>query len=250
MKAIFYSGASGLMAQQQYMNNVGNNIANVNTSGYKPNMVSFEALLSSEKYVNTETDPLSSIGVKAVETGLNMNQGMLKSTNILSDFAIVGDGFFAVQDAVTGETQYTRDGTFAVSVEGSTGYLTAQDGSYVLDASGNKISLPKFVTDAGVESTTFDLSGIKDVIGVYSFDYAAALTPFGHNRYVESTLSGTATSMTSESVSVLQGSLECSGVSLEDEMAGLITGQRAYQISARVLQVGDENEQTINSLRR
>lgn len=250
MKAIFHAGAAGLVAQQEYMNNVGNNIANVNTTGYKPNTVSFEALLNSEMYVNNEEDPLAGIGVKAVGTGINVTQGGLRTTSLMTDFAIIGDGFFAIEDAHSGDLQYTRDGTFAISLEGSTGYLTTQDGSYVLSSSGQRISLPNVTNADGQDATTFDLSGVSDELGIFTFDYAGALSPVANNRYVESETSGTATAVTGETSTVYQGALESSGVSLEDEMANLITGQRAYQLSARVLQVGDENEQTINSLRR
>lgn len=249
MKSIFYSGAAGLVAQQEYMNNVGNNIANVNTTGYKTNTVSFEALLTSEMYVNTENDPLKGIGVKAVSTGVNMAQSGLKATNMLTDFALVGEGFFGILTS-SGDVEYTRDGTFAVSYDGSNGYLVTQDGSFVLDNEGQKIELENIVNGEGTALETFELSDLTQKIGVYTFTYASALTPVANNRYVESQTSGSAVLSESEAISIRQGSLENSGVSLEDEMANLITGQRAYQLSARVLQVGDENEQTINGLRR
>ncbi len=244
MKAIFYAGATGLIAQQQYMNNVGNNIANINTNGYQPMTTSFESVLNNEMYVNTETDPIVGIGVKNVTTGINVGQGALRDTQIMTDFAVLDDGFFAVETA-SGEVQYTRDGTFAIAMDGTNGYLTAQDGSYILNDSGSKIKL-EYYTD----TNTFDLSTLTSEIGVFSFDYARALQPVANNRYAVTDTSGEAIAKSDEEKNILQGALETSGVSMEQEMANLITAQRAYQLSARVIQVGDENEQTINSLRR
>lgn len=249
MRSVFYTGASGLMAQQQYMNNVANNIANVNTTGYQTKSVSFEALVSREMYVNTETDPLVGLGTKCVSTGMAVGQGGYKNTLLLSDFAVVGDGFFAI-DVGSDVIEYTRDGTFSLSMDGETGYLTTQDGSYVLDTEGNRIEVPRVTNGDGEAMQSFDFGGLSQVIGVYTFDYASALSSVSNNRFVANDKTGEAQVLENSFNSILQGSLENSGVSMEDEMAALITGQRAYQISARVVQVGDENAQTINSLRR
>lgn len=244
MKSVFYAGASGLIAQQEYMNNVGNNIANINTYGYQPTSTSFEALLNNEMYVNTESDPIVGIGVKNVSTGINVGNGSLQNTQNLSDFAILDESFFAVETS-NGEIQYTRNGAFTISMEGSNGYLATQDGAFVLDSSGNRIQLENIG-----DTSTFDLSTLTSTIGTYSFNYARALQPVANNRYAETATSGTATANADDSKNFIQGALEMSGVSMEEEMANLITAQRAYQLSARVVQVGDENEQTINTLRR
>lgn len=249
MKSVFYAGASGLLAQQEYMNTVGNNIANVNTYGYQPQTTSFETLMTREMYVNTETDPLVGIGLKSVSTGLVIGNGSLQNTQIMTDFAIVGQGFFAVDNGKGGK-EYTRSGSFSVSVDGDTAYLSTIDGAYVLNASGEKIEIPKAKLDDGTISNLLDYSELCEELAVYHFDYAAALNPVSNNRYVISETSGEPILLEAGEKTVIQGALEMSGVSIEDEMANLITAQRAYQLSARVVQVGDENAQTINSLRR
>ncbi|WP_099205300.1 flagellar hook-basal body protein [Scatolibacter rhodanostii] len=241
MKSSFYAGASGLIAQQQALNNIGNNIANVNTNGYQKQGISFEDLLYMEMYANSENDPNHGVGVKAVSTGLQVGQNPLKETNYPLDFAIVGDGFFAVRNG--NEIQYTRDGAFAVSLEGNQAYLSTQSGLPVLNNTGGRIAVTK------QENGIYNTDNIKDQLAVYNFDYAGALDPVSGNRYLPTAASGNPVQI-NVADNILAGALESSGVSLVDEMSNMIASQRAYQMSARVVQTADEIEQTINNLRK
>lgn len=242
MKAAFYAGASGLQAQQEAMNIIGQNLANVNTTGYQPTQVSFSTLLNTEMYVNAPTEPRTGYGVKSVDAGVTIGAGSLQNTGRLLDFAVTGNGFFAVEHS--GQTQYTRAGNFDITMDGDSAYLGTNDGGYVLDDSGSKVELEK-----EEDSESYALEKLIDEIGVYYFDNPEALGPISNNRYIETVLSGEARASDEAEKTILQGSIESSGTSMETEMAKLISVQRAFQISARVLQAADENEQTITGLR-
>ena len=243
MKAAFYAGAAGLQAQQQAMNTIGQNLSNVNTVGYQPTQLSFSALLNTEMSVNTPTEPRTGYGVKVQNAGLTIGAGALRNTGSNLDFAIMGDGFFAVEQ--NGQTEYTRDGSFTIMVDGGRGYLGTLDGGYVLDDNGQQIKL-----EQDEDSEIYNLGELMDEIGVYSFKYPEALSPISNNRYVANEVSGNANALNEDDTHMIQGSLEGSGTSMTSEMAQLIAVQRAFQVSARVVQAADENEQTINGLRR
>ncbi len=240
MKMAFYAGAAGLMAQQQAMNTIGNNIANVNTNGYLPSNVSFSSLLNSEMYANTPNVAWSGNGARAVDMGLITNQGSYTNTSIPYDFAVVGDGFFAVNNG--GEIQYTRDGAFNVALQGDAAYLSDIQGNYVLDAQQNPIQL---VWDA--EKGRYGYEGLTTQIGVFNFANPTQLTSVADNKYLQTAESGQAQVATNPEI--MQGVLRASGVSLTEEMAQMILTQRAFQISSKVVQTADENEQLINNLR-
>ena len=157
------------------------------------------------------------------------------------DLAINGDGWFAV--STPNGNQYTRDGSFTVSVSGDTAYLVNSSGNYVLNSKGEKISTP-------IESgSSIDAASLTDNVGVFSFANPEALTPASNNCYEANSLTGTATAQDDSKSKIKSGYLEMSGVSMSDEMTNLITAQRAYQLSARVVQSADEIAQTVNGLR-
>jgi len=239
MKAAFYSGVSGLMAYQEALNTIGNNVANVNTIGYKAQTTSFQDLLYTDMYVNTETNPLTGHGVKAVNLGISAGQAALIRTDGELDFAIDGDGWFAVERG--GERQYTRNGSFSIGLEGNRAYLVAADGAYVLDSQGRRI-----YCDSSDIKENFASGALCERIGVFQFANPEGLEPVSATSYVPTTVSGAPAA--AGSGKVISGFLEQSGVVLTDEMTRMIAAQRAYQISARLIQVADENEQTINGL--
>jgi len=250
MISAYYAGASGLIASQDNMNVIGNNIANVNTSGYKPVTISFNDLLYTEMYVNSTENPLSGNGVKSNITGVDARQGTPIPSSSELDLAIMGNGWFALESE--GGTLYTRDGSFSVSISGTTAYLVNNDGNYVLDANGKRISTTvsqSATTGTATTSVGIDSGALIDQVGIYSFTNAGALTPASSNCYKANDISGKATVATKGQNTILSGYLEQSGVSIADEMVNLITAQRSYQLSARVVQVSDEIEQTVNSLR-
>lgn len=243
MKPSFYSGTSGLIAHQENLNNIGHNMANVSTIGYKNRTLVFDDLLYTQMYVNTPSNPLNGNGVRAVDTGMNFTQGPMRQTDIDLDFAILGGALFAVES--NGQRTYSRDGEFSLKLEGADAYVVQSDGSYVLDWTGQRIALGK-----KEGSTDFDFDSLLYRVGLFRFNNPNALQPAAGNRYLPTVESGQAQLATGDSGKIMKGYLENSTVVMADEMTNMIAAQRAYQVSARVVQVSDELEQTINSLRK
>lgn len=241
MKAGFYAGAAGLLAQQAAMDNIGNNLANVNTAGYKSEEVGFQDLLYNHMYVNADQQPLTGHGVRAVSLGVDFSQGNLNSTGMPLDFAIQGEGMFALDH--NGAREYTRDGAFTVGLVNGVPYLTDVRGAFVLDGAGNRIQIPR---DADGNLVT---EGLADRLGVYTVDRSDALTPLSQNTYAVNANTGAARPADPDGYTLRQGALELSNVEMEDEMTRMILAQRAFQLSARVVQTEDEIEQNVNSLR-
>lgn len=247
MKSAFYTGATGLMANQNYMNTIGNNIANVNTSGYKPQTVTFSTLLYRDMYANTNTDPLMGNGVAAQDSGINPKQTAFQPAGEYA-FGIDGDGFFAVEK--DGEILYTRDGNFTIGTDDDDRYLVTASGAYVLDDDYDPVELPRLKDSRRSRRKKKNDKPLAEQIGVYRFPNPEALSPAGGNCYRRTALSGTPKELDTEDYTLHQGYAEISAVDLTQEMTNLITAQRAYQVSARVVQMSDENEQTINHLRK
>lgn len=251
MNIAFYSGASGLRAYQQDMDTIAHNIANVNTSGYKPLTSVFADLLYSRMAVNSEEDFLTGHGVKVADTDLVFQQGPILTTGNDLDFAIIGSGFFAVESADGEALQYARNGAFAISMEEGTGYLVTTDGYYVLDAEGQRIELEPM----SEENSTFNLSTLTERIGVYQFSNPFGLEPVPGGRFVPTEISGEAEA----SAEVAEGqeapyrlisrALEQSAVDLAHEMVMVIQTQKAFQFSARLVQTADQLEEIVNNLR-
>lgn len=242
MQTAFYAGASGLAAFQERMDVIGNNIANCNTAGYKARKTTFSQLLATRMDAHIQAAPLVGSGVRAVSAGIDASGGAVTASHGTFDLAILGDGWFCVEN--NKQKQYTRDGAFTVNLTDDEAYLVTQSGAYVLDSSGDRISVE---TDA--KTHAIDLDSVLEKVGVFMFLNPGALTPVSSNGYLPNDVSGKAEEATAGQYTILQGFLELSGVSLADEMAALITAQRGYQLSARVVETADEAEQAANSLR-
>ncbi len=241
MKTAFYTGASGLVAYQESMDVIGNNIANVNTTGYKAQKTAFSQLLATRMNTN-EDPPLVGTGVRTVYKGIDASGGALIASEGSMDLAISGDGWFCVESG--SQKKYTRDGNFSISLSGTNAYLVNQSGDFVLDSTGKQISA---AVDA--KKSTVDTDALLDKVGVFTFTNPEALTPVSSNCYLENNYTGAAKAATKGECTVIKGYLEQADVSLTDEMVALITAQRGYQISARIVQTADEVEQASNSLR-
>ena len=142
MNISFYNGVSGMLAYQESMSRISHNIANTNTIGFKPDRSNFSDLLYTRMAVNSEEQPLTGHGVKIEDSQLVYRQGAVLQTGLDLDYALIGDGFFAVERP-SGNIEYTRNGAFDISIEGNKGYLVTADGSHVLDAAGRPIELQR-----------------------------------------------------------------------------------------------------------
>lgn len=260
MNLSLYSAATGMEAQQLNLNTIANNLANVNTPGFKRSKIEFQDLL----YQKPRNSGAEAGGGNVVPTGVEVGngsrvaatskvftQGQLTSTGEKLDVAIQGDGFFEVQK-LDGTIAYTRDGTFKVA---PTGQVTTNDGMVVL--SGFQ-PVPAGTTDISISNTgdvtysgpngnqTFRLTLTR-------FANPSGLRSLGGNLYDETPASGTPEQGNAGEQgfgTVLQGYIETSNVNVVEEMVNLIVAQRAYEINSKSIQTSDEMLQNIAQMKR
>ncbi|SHG85113.1 flagellar hook-basal body protein [Ornithinibacillus halophilus] len=261
----FYSAASGMMAQQRHQEALANNIANVNTPGYKADQATLRAfpemLLQQMGTKNVPTqnnikfpvsNPIGSIntGVYVHEMVPNFGQGDLRETNISTDLALVngnfpdeeGNVFFTVQNE-GGEVRYTRNGNFTVD---GNGYLTTSQGYYVLDASGNQIQtdgLEFAVTPNG----QLQVNGQAIQLGISYTANANDMEKEGNDLY-----NGNAGPVPAGvNFTVQQGFLEGSNVDSMRSMTEMMESYRMFEMNQRVLRAYDESlDKAVNQVGR
>ncbi len=227
----FYAAKSGAKSYQARLDVTANNIANVNTQGYKAQQISFTDLI----YTNAQgADFLVGNGTRVAATTVNAEQGGLGQDGLRS-VAIKGEGFFAL---VNGQNDpvYTRTGDFALSVENNAIYLTTSDGSYVLDQNEQHIQ----VTDG-------DIGAAVNRAALYTFPNPEELQALGDNHYAATNASGAAA--VDEESQIVGSAYELSNVDLTSEITHMMLAQRGMQLSMRMIQTADELEQTVNNLR-
>ncbi len=258
-----YSAASGMTAQQLNIDNIANNLANANTAGYKSRRAQFQDLL----YQNMVAPGSSAGQSTVVPTGLQLGLGTRASSNEIvfqqGDFAatsnpldlvIQGRGFFQIKRA-SGETAYTRAGSFHVDRDGA---LVTSDG----DQLQPQITIPAAALSTNIASdgtVTYTLPGQTQAqnagqITLANFQNPAGLNSLGKSLYLPTDASGTATVGTpggTEGLGSLQsGYLEQSNVSVVDEFINLITSQRAYEANSKVVKAADDMYQQVNNITR
>lgn len=265
-----WTAASGMKAQQTNVDTISNNLANVNTTGFKKETAQFKSLLYQTLQDKSTTSdgqpkPISAqvgLGVRNSAIMSDFNQGNLTHTEELFDFAIEGDGFFMVQ-APGGQTGYTRNGAFTAAITDGGYTLATSEGYRLLDTNGNSIVLPSTyqmnkitVNEAGQicypDASNNDMPiGIR--IGLAQFSNPAGLEKSSGSLYYESAASGTAvpeSQLGADSTSLVkQGYLEASNVQAVDEMVNLIVAQRAYEMNSKIITASDEMMQQANNLR-
>lgn len=240
-----YIGATGMSAQQTNIDAIANNLANVNTSGFKRNRVDFEDLLyrAAATGAATATPAPAGMGTAIAGSSKVFTVGDVKKTEQPLDIAIRGQGFFEVQ-MPDGSSVYTRSGAFQVN---SDGMLSTQDG-HLLNGS---LQLPPDTTSVRIDAdgrVTATVPGGRNAVEVgqielVNFVNPAGLRPIGENLYVATQGSGDplrGAPGQNGTGTLAQGFLEASNVQLIDEMINLITAQRAYEINAKVVQASDE----------
>ncbi len=235
-----HSAASGVISYQTALDVTANNIANVNTNGFKSSRASFSELMYSERRVNDQVH--TGHGTRVDKTDLMFEQSALRETSRILDFAALGEGLFAIQDQF-GETVYTKDGSFNVT-ETSEGVWELCDNShgFVLDYEGNHIIVP-FIE--GTE--TIDASALADMVGVYTFENPYGLDQIGSNYFQANESSGPAAANTD--VQKKQGFVEASSTNIATEMTKVIEFQRAFQLNISMVKTHDELENIVNNLR-
>ncbi len=257
MLRAFSTSATGMMAQQTVIDVIANNLANINTTGFKRSQVDFQDLIyvklaeAGRQTDSTATAPTGleiGNGVRMAGTAKVFTQGEMQNTGRDLDVAIEGDGFFEVETAAG--MRYTRDGALRVD----------QDGS-IVTASGYRLTSNINIGDARSVSigrdgtiTLFKADGTSTTGGaieVVTFTNPAGLSSEGENLYSATPGSGDATSGAAGSDgrgSLLQGFLERSNVQMVKELVSLITAQRAYEVNSRAIRAGDQMLTTANQM--
>jgi flagellar basal-body rod protein FlgG len=261
MRAL-YTAASGMSAQQANIDNVANNLANVNTVGFKKSRVDFEDLVyqqikapgaSTSQEAESPVGLESGLGTRAVSTVRNFSVGNLRSTNSPLDLAIEGHGFFQLS-LPGGETGYTRAGSLNLNAEGQ---LVTSEGIALepqISIPPNAISVT--ISKDGIVSVSLPDQPAPQQVGTIElamFQNPAGLQARGGNVYVATSASGepvTGVPGTDGIGTVAQGFLEESNVSVVEEMVQMILGQRAYEANSRVIRAADEMLQQVNQLAR
>lgn len=247
-----YTSATGMQAQEKNIDVISNNLANVNTTGYKKGRADFQDLMYQtivEPGAQTSTSTKSpsgvmiGLGVKTTAVQKVFQQGDLTSTSNQLDTAIEGDGFFEVQ-LPDGNVAYTRSGSFQLNSEGQ---LVTSDG-YII-APGitipNEVLSVTIAQDGNVsvrEPGNTTLAEVGQITGV-RFANNGGLKPIGKNLYQETEASGTPIQgIFSENGfgRLNQGFLESSNVSVVEQVVNMITAQRAYEASSKGIQSADE----------
>ncbi len=254
-----YIGATGMNAQQLSIDTVANNLANVNTSGFKRSRVEFEDLLYRTVAVggsaNGDRPSTGRMGMGTSVSGSAkiFSGGEIKKTGESFDLAVNGQGFFEVV-LPDGNMAYTRNGAFRPDAEG---FLATQDG-YRLSA---QVQLPPDAQQVRIDVNGAILVKVPDEtkevqlgrIDLAAFTNPGGLTALGDNLYSVTNQSGTPTLGTPGEAglgTIQQGFLEGSNVRLIDELLGLILAQRAYELNAKVVQASDELLGIANNLHR
>ncbi len=269
MMRSLWTGASGMTAQQLSMDAISNNIANVNTHGYKKERVEFQSMLyqtldkstvSADTGIAKPTNLQIGHGVKPVAVTRVFDQGSLQVTNNSLDFALDGPGFFAVQ--VDGDTKYTKSGSLKLSpLEDNTLVLVTSDGYPVLSTED------EIITIENNTNFTVDQEGVfwgQSAEGTFPLGFQLKIVQFtnpqglmaeGGDYFNETAASGVAIVEAEEEdlqerTNVNQGFLEMSNVNIADEMVGMIVAQRAYELNSKTITTSDEMLQQANNLKR
>jgi len=254
--------ASGMQAQTLNIDVISNNLANVNTTGFKKSRADFQDLL----YESIRPPGAASAAGNQVPTGIQLGhgtrpaavqkifiQGDYQKTENQLDMAIEGDGFFEILQP-NGESGYTRAGSFKID---SSGRVVTSDG-FLLQP---EITIPDdtIQTSIGTDGTVSVLQAGETVpselgtIELARFTNPAGLKGIGRNLYLPTAASGEAITGTAGEDglgTISQGFLEMSNVNVVDEMVNMITAQRAYEVNSKAIQTSDEMLQMANNLRR
>jgi flagellar basal-body rod protein FlgG len=256
--AALHVARTGLDAQQERMRVIANNIANVNTTGFKSDRANFQTLAydqitapgatsqGDDKYA---TGLSLGSGVQMTGTSRSDTQGSMEQTGNALDIAIQGGGFFQIQ-MPDGSTAYTRDGAFSLS---STGQIVTADGKPLIP----NMTVPDgatAVTIGGDGTVSATLSGDSKPTELGKIETARFVNPeglqaVGNNLLLQTEASGepqTGTPGTEGRGTVTQGSLEASNVSVVEELVDMIETQRAYEVNSKMISATDQMLQYLN----
>ena len=260
MMRSLWSAATGMIAQQLNIDTISNNLANVNTIGFKKSRAEFEDLIyQSHKIagsitqgdVRVPTGIQVGLGVRPTTVHKFFSQGDYQNTSNPLDMAIEGDGFFQVM--VGDEVAYTRAGAFKLNQDGTivsaNGYVLQPE--FTVPAETKHISITEGGTITALDANGEELATAD--IPLYTFINPAGLEARGKNLYTPTEASGEATEGepgVDNTGTIAQGFLEMSNVEVVEEMVGMIVGQRAYEVNSKAIQTSDAMLQIAVQLKR
>lgn len=247
-----HNAASGLRSEQKQIDVISNNVANMQTPGFKRARVNFVDVAAPAS-AGQGNDASTGNGTRVSSTSMLFSGGEMKMTQNPLDLAIDGDGFFEIEGD-DGTVSYTRAGQFHLDAEG---YLVTPQGQRL----ANGPQIPADAVDLRIApngDVTMRLAGETEAttlgsIQLVNFASPQELQAMGDNRFAATDRAGAPaySSPGQDGVGKLQqGYVELANVDLIDEMSALVLAQRAYQMNARVLQAADQVLETINNLRR
>jgi flagellar basal-body rod protein FlgG len=239
-----YTAATGMAAQQERLDALANDVANVSTPGYKAQRVAFRDLLYGSPAMGGAPAARVGSGVATRVIGGGLGQGALNQTGNPLDVALEGEGFFRVRRA-DGTMALTRQGAFHLDPSGR---VVTAGGDLVMPG----INIPR---DAELDQLHIDPEGEITLAGrrlgrldIVEVTAPERLTPTGDGLYVETAASGAA--RRGARAVVQQGTLETSNVDLGDAMVGMMDAQRAYQLASRAIQIQDQMMEIANGVKR
>lgn len=257
-----WTAASGMQAQQLNIDVVANNLANVNTAGFKKSRADFEDLMyqtikaPGAPSTTTTQVPVGiqvGLGAKPASVTKIFTEGNINQTGNELDIAIEGRGFFQIQQP-DGTTAYTRAGTFK---KDSQGRVVTSDGypmlpEVVIPSNATRINIGNDGTVSVLQPGQNAPTTVGNMV-LAAFSNPSGLSSIGKNLFTETDASGTPTTGTpgQDGIgTVSQGYLEMSNVSVMEEMVNMIIGQRAYEVNSKAVQAADDMLQLANNLRR
>lgn len=231
-----YTAAMGMLLDMSKVDTTANNLANIETVGYKKDKLIFRAYQDRAIYaLPDKRNPIGNLTYSAVvdDVYLDTSQGVIQQTGNLLDLAIDSDGYFALQGEST--IYYTRAGNFRLDAEG---YVVNPDGLRLLDENSQPV---QFQDGYSIDQDGYvkdRLNNIVTRIGVYTFEDSSSLRKIGYTLFEPTDESGEA--VAAENFRILPGYVELSNVNALMEMTKLIEAQRHFEISQKVVVVEDE----------
>jgi flagellar basal-body rod protein FlgG len=261
MRALDIAG-TGMQAQQTNVEVISNNIANMTTTGFKRRRAEFQDLIYQNlRRVGSNSSDTGTIVPAGAQVGLGVNtaaiyrineQGNLQQTSNSLDVAIQGNGYFQVT-LPSGETSYTRDGTFGLSASGE---IVTADGYIVVPGITIPVNAQSVAINANgeVQVTTAGVTTPSTVgqLQIATFPNEAGLDAIGANLFLQTAASGNAVTGNPNAPgfgSLMQGYVETSNVNIVTEITNLITAQRAYEMNSKVITTSDDMLSTLTNLR-
>lgn len=260
-----YTAATGMEALETKLDVIANNMANVNTTGFKKDRANFEDLFYRQHRLPGAEDADGNITSTGIDVGLgvrvssmqaNFNQGAMQNTDNQLDFAIEGDGFFEVQNP-NGDNYFTRAGNFGINANGDLVLGSAHTG-WIVEP---QINIPETATDITVSAdgvVSYRTVDSVDLVPAGNLQLANFINPdgllkLGDNLFQATSASGAAVQFepgTNGVGFIRQGFLEASNVEPVTELIDLISTQRAFELNSQVVQAGDQVMQLVANLRR